>query len=302
MARSLILAAHGSLAETDSNQPLFDLAARIASHEKFDIVVPAFLNGQPEMTNVLDRIHRGDWTGCKDVAPNTGSMISGEVVIVPVMTSEGYYLRKLPSKFAENESLNEFQVSMTPVIGVHDSIQDRIAERVSFLLDEFQLTKNETTVAIIGHGTRRNPNSGTSTLELTVRLRETFAGSELTFKTGFLDQDPEAGLIAQEIQTPNTLIIPFLISRGPHTTQDIPEAFSFHGGPDLKFPLLVEQPNRKLVYDFPLALYPKMDELCLELAIDQFSVGKMTETEPTVEFKNPNPVSVGADSKEGTVQ
>ena len=279
--RSLILAAHGSLAESDSNQPLFDLAARIAAHEKFDVVTPAFLNGQPEMTNVLDRIQNGDWSQCEGACANGQPAANGEIVIVPVMTSEGYYLKKLPSKFAENISCNQHHVTMTPVIGVHPSIPTRSAQRISFLSREHKLAESETTVAIIGHGTRRNKNSGVSTIELTEKLRESFSGTGLKFKTGFLDQDPEACLIAQEIETPNTLIIPFLISRGPHTTEDVPNAFELPAGPDLKFPLVQRRENGIQIYDFPLAMYPSMDELCLDLAIEQLENGSSLELERT---------------------
>ena len=267
-SRSLILAAHGSMAAADSNQPLFDLAQAIARHDAFDVVTPAFLNGQPEMTNVLDGL------------PDGAKIPPGDVVIVPVMTSEGYYLKRLPGKFAQNQDADQYRLFMTRVIGVHNSIAWRIGERIARIIDEHRLTTDQTTVAVIGHGTRRNKNSGTSTLQLTQRLRnlmsEEFSGQSfpgLKFETAFLDQDPEAELIAQSIQTPNTIIIPFLISRGPHTTDDVPNAFGLPAGADLQFPLVQHQANGVCVYDSPLALYQGIDELCIELADQELATG-----------------------------
>ena len=53
---SLILAAHGSEAASDSNAPVVELANQIASRGLFASVTPAFLLGQPNMSNVLDHI------------------------------------------------------------------------------------------------------------------------------------------------------------------------------------------------------------------------------------------------------
>ena len=279
-SRSLILAAHGSVAAADSNQPLFDLTQAIARHGSFDVVTPAFLMGEPLMTNVLDGL------------PSGMKIPPGDVVIVPVMTSEGYYLKKLPSMFAQNQDADRYRLFMTRVIGVHDSIAQRIGDRIVGIIDEHQLSPDQTTVAIIGHGTRRNKNSGTSTLQLTQRLRELMSRdvsgrsfSELKFETAFLDQDPEAELVAQSIQTPNTIIIPFLISRGPHTTDDVPNAFGLPAGADLQFPFVQQQTNGVCVYDSPLAMYQGIDELCIELANQELATGVPIDlpgaTEPT---------------------
>jgi len=91
---------------------------------------------------------------------------------------------------------------------------------------------------------------------------------DLKFETAFLDQDPEAEMVAQGIRTLNTIIIPFLISRGPHTTNDVPNAFGLPASADLQFPA-----NGVCVYDSPLAMYQGIDELCLELANQELATG-----------------------------
>ena len=81
---SLILAAHGSVTTPCANQPLHDLADRVQASGIFSTVTPAFLYGDPEISNVLDRLPPG-----------------GDVVVVPVMTSEGYYSQRVfPRKLA----------------------------------------------------------------------------------------------------------------------------------------------------------------------------------------------------------
>ena len=257
---SLVLAAHGSLAAENSNQPLHDLADSIAialesrsASRNFEIVSPAFLNGQPTMSNVLQ------------------SLPPGDVVVVPVMTSQGYYMQKLPGKFAENNNAEQFRLWMTPVVGMHHSIPNRIQGRIARLLAKYELAISETTVVVVGHGTRRNPSSGQSTIDLANTLALHFPG--LNFETAFLDQDPTVHQIAANIETPNTLVIPFLISRGPHSTEDVPQAFGLPSGPDIQFPL-VKGDNGLCICDLPVGMYPDIAEVCLELADDAVLNGK----------------------------
>jgi sirohydrochlorin cobaltochelatase len=254
---SLVLAAHGSLAAENSNQPLFDLAASIDRREKFAVVTPAFLNGQPEMANVLSLLPPGD------------------VVIVPVMTSEGYYLNKIPGKFAENESTGLHQCFLSRVVGVHESIPDRISDRITQTVARHKLDPADTTVVVIGHGTRRNKTSGQSTLELTDELRT--AHRSLKFETAFLDQDPTIVEIAEKISTTNTLIVPFLISRGPHSTEDVPQAFGLPSGPDVRFPIVQTSATGTCICDLPVGMYPEMADVCLELATEALATATPIE-------------------------
>lgn len=270
-ACSLVLAAHGSLAAENSNQPLHDLANSIANsfvsrseNQKFDVVRPAFLNGQPALSNVLETLPPGD------------------VVVVPVMTSQGYYLQKLPGKLRENTNCDEFRFFMTPVIGVHPSIPRRIGRRISRLLSEFELAVSETTIVVIGHGTRRNDTSGQSTIQLTEKLAAQLDG--LKFETAFLDQEPTVAEVAANIKTRHTLVIPFLISRGPHSTEDVPQAFGLSSGPDVRFPIVRQNDNGICICDFPVGMYPDMAEVCLELAAEAVSDGNSIQLSPTGEL------------------
>ena len=73
-------------------------------------------------------------------------------------------------------------------------------------------------------------------------------------------------LIASEIKTPNTIIFPFLISRGPHTTEDVPQAFHLPTGPDLQFPFIQQTDSGIQIYEKPLAMYTQAADICIALA------------------------------------
>ena len=247
---SLILAAHGSEASPLANQPLHDLAASLEAMGLFDHVTPAFLIGQPLMTEVLD------------------SLPAGEAIVIPIMTSDGYYLKKLPEKFEQNANYDQFSLSIGPVVGLHPAIAKTISARLAGHLKEHKLTAADTTVVVVGHGTRRNPTSGAATFALADSLRNDHPGFGI--KAAFLDQDPEIGWVAESIETPNIIVLPFLVSLGPHMTHDTPAAFGLPTGHELQFPLLVERVVAGgigiCLCDSPLAAHEQLPAVIAQMA------------------------------------
>ena len=247
---SLILAAHGSEASPRSNQPLHDLAAALESTGLFDHVTPAFLMGQPLMTEVLE------------------SLPAGEAIVIPVMTSDGYYLKKLPEKFAENANFDQFSLLIGPVVGLHPAIATTISTRLAGHLHEHQLTAADTTIVVVGHGTRRNTTSGATTFALADSLRNDHPGFEI--KAAFLDQDPEIGMVADSITSPNIVVLPFLVSLGPHMTEDTPAAFGLPTGHDIQFPLIgkrtVGEVTGICLCDSPLAAHEQLPSVIAQMA------------------------------------
>ncbi len=255
---ALILGAHGSMAAPDSNQPLHDLAAAIAIKDIFATVTPAFLNGLPDMSDFM-RLFKD-----KEVE---------NVLIVPAMTSVGYYLQNvIPKRLAENPQHNQYNLFISPVIGMHQKIASLILNRVDQMLTDKALEIDDTTIALIGHGTRRNANSSKSTYALLQQLKD--LRPELNYEIAFLDQDPEADAVAKSISTRHKFVVPFLISRGPHTTVDIPEAFGLPSGPDVRFPNSSTNADGDVcVCDLPIGMYPEIADLCIEMAIAELEQG-----------------------------
>ena len=265
---TLVLGAHGSEAAPDSNAPVDVLAGQIRDLDLFDQVTPAYLMGRPSMEHVLERVS------------------SRNVVVVPLMTSSGYYLNSvIPKRLAANEGSDQRQWFISPVAGMHPRIAPLMIERIKSDLQEHELAESQTTIALIGHGTRRNRLSGKSTYALFEQLRQAFPAARN--RVAFLDQDPDATLVAASILEGHTIVVPFLVSRGPHTTVDVPEAFGLPAGPQVQFPIVFEKKTRvgsqTTICQSPLAYYPEMAEIVIDLAetaIEQ----KQTLTLPQLEI------------------
>lgn len=255
---SLVLAAHGSLAYENCNQPIFELADRVAATGIFSVVTPAFLNGQPQLNNVFELLPPGD------------------TVVVPLMTSEGYYSKtKLPEKLAENKLSDKNRIFVTPALGVQPQLAQLVANRVVTIMTLCQLQPADTTIVLIGHGTRRHPDSGNSTHELAAGLQSLVP--ELLLKVAFLDQEPAIDTVVRSMTTPHRLVVPFLISRGPHATIDVPQAVGLPTGPEIEFPIVDNTGDRITICDLPVGMYPEISDVCLELATDQLMDGAPVE-------------------------
>ena len=72
-----------------------------------------------------------------------------------------------------------------------------------------------------------------------------------------------------------------MISRGPHTTVDIPEAFGLEAGPQVQFPNRKQWSDgtghRICICDIPVGMYPEVADLCVELAMNELEHGTPVE-------------------------
>lgn len=258
-AEHLILVAHGAVDTPRSNQPIHDLASAVQAVGDFASVTPAFLNGAPQVTHVLETIEAEHGIDCR------------RVLVVPIMTSQGYYLKKLPGLFEQNRNFSQFDLHMTSVVGLHPQIPSLMFQRLQSQLDSLPDDHRDVEVIVIGHGTRRNSTSGQSTFDLVDQLandlRNFDSHRSIHVCAGFLDQDPElASVFESRPSDAHVIALPFLVALGPHMTEDVPEALGLPTGPEIAFPLSKEQPGRRVICEQPLALYASLPSLVLELA------------------------------------
>ena len=246
---NIVLMAHGST--ESANATIHQLATDVASAVNADCVTAAFLNGSPRITDVLEEFD------------------PGQVTVVPIMTSNGYYLGKLPELLRENCNYESLDVSITPVVGTHQDMAVAMSQRLDTWLQRQQLDPAQTTVVVIGHGTARNANSCQSTLDLVEHLQALNQWENLEFQPAFLDQQPALKQVVAEVTRPNVIALPFLISPGPHLVEDVTAALGMEKG---RFPLIgqrssVDKANQPgvCICDCALVEYPEMRSVVLDL-------------------------------------
>ena len=241
---ALVLAAHGSRRDPAANALVRRLAQAVRERRLFDEVAVAFHQGEPGFDTVLDEL------------------ASEAVTVVPVMTSAGHYADVvLPEGLGRNRRFAEVRLRITPPVGSHAGVAPLVARRVSELLREQHLPRGESTLLLVGHGTRRHPASRDTTLGLADTLRRRRVAGEVV--AGFIDDEPGLPEAMAAAPPGPLLVLPFLIGGGAHAADDIPAALGLEPG---AAPLAGRVGGRRIVVDHPVGTLPGLVDVIVDLA------------------------------------
>ena len=229
---------------------MFALARRIESALPDFFVTPAFLDGEPDVRTIIGEIQQED------------------VIVVPFMASNGYYTNVVFKNAIQTPGK---RVQFVDAIGTHPELPAIVTARLSTLIDPSDADATE--IIVVGHGTRKNKDSCLTTINLVKQLR--VLNPDLTFKFGFIDQNPPLDHVVGSIEQINVLVLPFLMGMGPHTTVDVPMAFNlgdatstiFQDG--FQFPLIKRiSDSMTVTMDAPIGTYLELADLCVDIVKD----------------------------------
>jgi sirohydrochlorin cobaltochelatase len=133
---------------------------------------------------------------------------------------------------------------------------DVILERTEDLMRGREVS-GRTSLVLLGHGTDLNKNSGGVIYLNAARIRERAIYDHV--EVGFLDQDPEIGVVVDRIETENVILIPLFIAEGWHTRETIPEDLGLTGDVTLR-------PGKTIFYGAPVGTHPSMANLIVARA------------------------------------
>ncbi|MFL5401805.1 MAG: uroporphyrinogen-III C-methyltransferase [Gemmatimonadales bacterium] len=240
--KAMVLAAHGSRRHPEANALVRRLAEAVRARRLFDQVAVAFHQGEPRFDTVLDELG------------------ADEVTVVPLLTSAGHYADVvLPEALARNRRSGELRLRVTPPVGMHPGIPALVARRVAALLREADIQRYSTSLAIVGHGTKRHQESRTSVLRLADTLRRRRVAGEVL--AAFLDDEPPVKGLLRTAALPHLIVVPFLIG-GSHVVDDIPQLLG------LRNARLATRDRRPLnvIVDHALGSYPELVDIIVDLA------------------------------------
>lgn len=209
---ALVVLGHGTEQNADSAAPVRQHAAELRRRSLFAEVHEAFWKQQPQIKRVLAKLS----------APR--------VFIAPLFISEGYFASEvIPRELGFDPGLSTLntrhstRIYCRPV-GSHDSMTGVILSRAREIVEKFPFPRaprpGELTLFIAGHGTEKNENSRKPVDRQVALLRamNLYAGVHAIF----LEESPRIPECYQLAQTKNLVVVPFFISDGLHTREDIP--------------------------------------------------------------------------------
>ena len=207
----LVVLGHGTTQNADSAAPVHQHAAELRRRKIFAAVREAFWKQDPQINSVLAEIR----------APR--------VFIVPLFISEGYFGGEVIPRelgFSPNSRLRtpNSELFYCPPVGSHDSMTRVLLARANEIVETFPFPRapkpKDITLFIAGHGTEKNANSRKAIerqVEL-IRAMNLYAGIHAIY----LEELPRIADCYQLAQTKNLVVVPFFISDGLHTQEDIP--------------------------------------------------------------------------------
>jgi len=193
---ALVVAAHGYGDGSETNRLVLQQAHQAAQFGGFREWGVAFHNGTPHFSQALANI------------------AAQEVVVVPFMTSDGYYSRVVLPRELKPDGR---RLRITPAVGTSPSLVPLILQRLRDLSCHHQIPIEEMSVLIVGHGTPRHPQSRQSSQALAAQLQRWF-----DVQVGFLDEDPGPQEALAQLVKPYRVVVPFLIGPGDHAIRDLP--------------------------------------------------------------------------------
>jgi len=213
---ALVLLGHGSTRNAGSAAPVYLQAGELRARSAFAEVREAFWKQEPRVTEVLSGIKIAN------------------VFLVPIFISEGYFAEEaIPRELGFRTGQGEFSrvqrrgaqtLFYCKPLGTHDTMIAVVLARAREIVEKFPFPRaprpQDTTLFIAGHGTDKNENSRKSIERQVERIGalNLYAGVHGVF----LDEEPRLGECYGMAQTRNIVLVPYFISDGLHTQQDIP--------------------------------------------------------------------------------
>lgn len=202
---ALLIVGHGSTENPDSSAPYFDHAAEIRRRNLFAEVHCCFWKEEPSMREVLYQVD------------------ADEVYIVPDFISEGYFTQDvIPREFQITGPTTQVRgktLHYCLPVGIHPHMTDLIRRRAEEVAPD--VDPAQTTLIITGHGTGLNQNS-TKAIRDQVDLIAASNAGYAAVTDAYMEEQPFIAQWDQLSTTPNVIVVPFFISDGLHSYQDIP--------------------------------------------------------------------------------
>ena len=205
---ALLIVAHGSTVNPDSSAPTLAHAAEIRRRKIFADVECAFWKEEPSLRDALFLFD-----------PES----IREVYVVPNFISEGYFTqtvipRELELNGATTKQANGQTWKYCQPVGNHPAMTELLLKRAREVAPG--VDPAETSLLIVAHGTDLNENSAVAAKREAEKIRALgkFAG----VLNVYMEEPPLVSDWRKLTNTRNVVVVPFFISDGLHSYEDIP--------------------------------------------------------------------------------
>ena len=205
---ALLIVGHGSTVNPDSSAPTLAHATEIRRRKVFADVGCAFWKEEPSLRDALFLFD-----------PESVR----EVYVVPNFISEGYFTQTVIPREVElngrltKRSNGQIWKYCEPV-GNHSMMTELLLKRAGEVAQDADPA--ESSLLIVAHGTDLNENSAVAAKREAKRIRA--LGKYAVVLNVYMEEPPLVSDWRKLAKTPNVVVVPFFISDGLHSYEDIP--------------------------------------------------------------------------------
>jgi len=205
---ALLVVGHGSTVNPDSSTPTIAHTAEVRRRNIFSEVACAFWKEEPSLRDALFLFSNPDIR---------------EVYVVPNFISKGYFTETVIPR--ELELTGPITIrgdgkvwKYCDPVGDHQLMTDLLLQRARAV--ECDAPETETTLLIVAHGTDLNDKSGLAAKREARKITKLHRfGAVMNV---YMEEPPLVSDWAKLTNTPNVIVVPFFISDGLHSYEDIP--------------------------------------------------------------------------------
>jgi sirohydrochlorin cobaltochelatase len=204
----LLIVGHGSTVNAESSAPTLTHAADIRRRNIFAEVQCAFWKEEPSLRDALLFFRDG---GIQDV------------YVVPNFISEGYFTQTvIPRELELSGAITERPSGQIwkycEPVGSNPAMTDLLLERAREIAPN--AVPAETSLLIVAHGTELNDNSAVAAKREAEKVRGRADFAQVL--NVYMEEPPLVADWPKLTRTPNVIVVPFFISDGLHSYEDIP--------------------------------------------------------------------------------
>ncbi len=248
---ALIIVGHGSTVNPDSSSPTHTHAMVLRKRNIFREIVCCFWKEDPSLREVYNMVE------------------SKDIYVVPNFISEGYFTQTVIPRELELEGALTQKGGRTirycPPVGSHPKMTELLLRRAAEVAPG--VPKEKTSLIIVGHGTDLNDNSAKAVKVQVARIRGTYP----EVISAYMEDIPPVAEWDRLTSQPNVVVVPFFISDGLHSYQDIPILLGITSEPGAaasQVEIFRHNPHdlrgRKLFYASAIGTEPLFAEIILD--------------------------------------
>jgi sirohydrochlorin cobaltochelatase len=265
-SRALLIVGHGSTVNADSSAATLGHAAEIRRRGVFDEVACAFWKEEPSF---------------RDARFLFDPAKIREVYVVPNFISEGYFTQTVIPR--ELELIGPCTVrpngqvwNYCPPVGNNPAMTEILLRRAREIAPN--VSPSTASLLIVGHGTDQNENSAVAAKREAEAIRA--RGEYAAVLNVYMEEPPLVSDWQSLTTTPNVVVVPFFISDGLHSYEDIPALLGISGdGKPNKAEVFRGNPyrvgGRSLYYAPSVGSEPGFAELILQ-QVEAFDAAQVT--------------------------